>query len=177
MSSHPPRQDIDTDTGPTYCARHPGVETELACGRCGTPICPRCSVMTPVGARCRDCAQMKALPVFQVGPIMLVRAVVAALVVGALSGGAWGLLSYVLPLGFLVFFIAMGIGYLVGESVSLATNRKRGRQLAVVAVGGVIVAFLISNAITYGVLINGLDLFGLIALVLGAVVAAGRVQA
>ncbi|MBN9389452.1 MAG: hypothetical protein J0I20_15595 [Chloroflexi bacterium] len=40
----------------TYCARHPNVETLLRCGRCNTPICPRCMVHSGVGIRCPDCA-------------------------------------------------------------------------------------------------------------------------
>jgi hypothetical protein len=39
-----------------YCARHPQVETMLRCGRCDTPICPRCMVHSGVGIRCPDCA-------------------------------------------------------------------------------------------------------------------------
>lgn len=40
----------------TYCARHQQVETMLRCGRCETPICPRCMVHSGVGIRCPDCA-------------------------------------------------------------------------------------------------------------------------
>jgi hypothetical protein len=50
----PPVIEINVDT--TFCSRHPKVETGLKCGRCGTPICPRCMVYTPVGIRCPDCA-------------------------------------------------------------------------------------------------------------------------
>ncbi|WJW66975.1 hypothetical protein OZ401_000221 [Candidatus Chlorohelix allophototropha] len=47
--------EINVDT--TFCKRHPTIETGLKCGRCGTPICPRCMVYTPVGVRCPDCAR------------------------------------------------------------------------------------------------------------------------
>ncbi len=39
-----------------YCARHPQIETGLRCGRCDTPICPRCMIHGAVGIRCPDCA-------------------------------------------------------------------------------------------------------------------------
>ena len=39
-----------------YCARHPQNETGLRCGRCDTPICPRCMVHAGVGIRCPECA-------------------------------------------------------------------------------------------------------------------------
>lgn len=45
-----------TETPVIYCARHPKTETLLRCGRCGTPICPRCMVQSGVGIRCPDCA-------------------------------------------------------------------------------------------------------------------------
>ena len=56
-----------TEAGPREidfkCARHPSVETTLRCGRCETPICPRCLVHTPVGARCPDCGQSGPDPI------------------------------------------------------------------------------------------------------------------
>ncbi len=49
------------ETGPTtdaqYCYRHPKVATNLACGRCGRPVCTRCVVLGPAGPRCPDCAR------------------------------------------------------------------------------------------------------------------------
>jgi hypothetical protein len=45
-----------TETPVVYCARHPKTETLLRCGRCDTPICPRCMVHAGVGIRCPDCA-------------------------------------------------------------------------------------------------------------------------
>ena len=48
--------EVFPSTGPVPCADHPDVETRLRCSRCGRPICPRCSVRTPVGMRCPDCA-------------------------------------------------------------------------------------------------------------------------
>lgn len=170
--SHP-----DTNPDPTYCAKHPNVETALSCGRCGTPICPRCSVMTPVGARCRDCAQLRRLPTFQVGAAALLKGTAAALVAAMVGGIAWGVVSLVLFLGYLGFFLAMAIGYGIGEAVSRATNRKQAPQLVVLGVASVIVAFAIRNVILMGALVDVRDLWGLISVVLAALVAAGRLQA
>lgn len=41
------------------CARHARVQTRLRCGRCEMPICPRCTVYSPAGTRCRGCARSK----------------------------------------------------------------------------------------------------------------------
>src|SRR3990172_7674507 len=110
------------------CARHPKVETELTCGRCETPICPRCAVFTDVGARCPTCAPARKLPQFEVGFVFLLRGLAAALGAGAALGAVGGAL---LPggIGFLGFLLAAGLGYAIGEAVSAATNRKAGTTL------------------------------------------------
>ncbi len=54
-----------TEPPKVFCARHPETETMLRCGRCNTPICPRCMVHGAVGIRCPDCA---ANPQRTVGP-------------------------------------------------------------------------------------------------------------
>ena len=74
---------MSTVARPMQCARHPKVETGLSCGRCETPICPTCMVMTDVGARCPDCAPRKRLPQFEVGPVYLARGGAAATAAGA----------------------------------------------------------------------------------------------
>ncbi len=157
----------------TYCARHPRVETYLRCGRCDTPICPRCLVQTPVGARCRDCANVRTLPTFNVTPVYFARAQTAALLSGAGAGAIW---AFVIP-GFLGFyaiiFIGLGLGWAVSESVSLATNRKRGLGLQVSAVMGVALAFLIHEVLSPNTLVVGLDL---VAAGIGAFFAASRLK-
>lgn len=45
-----------TEKDVVYCARHPQTETLLKCGRCDTPMCPRCMIHADVGIRCPDCA-------------------------------------------------------------------------------------------------------------------------
>ena len=47
------------EDGAWYCAKHPKVVTRLRCGRCEAPICPKCTVYTPAGTRCRACAKNK----------------------------------------------------------------------------------------------------------------------
>ena len=39
------------------CANHPKEITYVRCARCDKPICTSCMVDTPVGKKCRDCAQ------------------------------------------------------------------------------------------------------------------------
>jgi len=165
------------------CATHPSVETELACGKCGKPICPRCLVHTPVGARCRDCANLRRLPQFEVSPLVLARGISAGVGVGAVLGAIWGV---VIPFGPAFFFgllVGLGLGYAVGESVSIATNRKAAPQLQGVAVAGVIVAYVVRSVIVVarfdGVEFSEIltqDIFGYVVVILGALVAMNRVR-
>ena len=162
------------------CATHPNVETELACSRCGKAICARCLVHTPVGARCRECANVRRIPTYNVSTGILVRGVGAALVSGIVLGFAWWLFN---PLSYFFFGVVFGlaVGYGVGEAVSLATNRRAGPPLQVMAVVGVGLAYAIRVALLFAVSDWSLDnlrvdLGGLIALVLAAVIAANRVR-
>lgn len=133
---------LDESEGATFCARHPNVETYLRCGRCETPICPRCLVQTPVGARCRECANVTRLPTFDVTPIFFARGLAAALVSGVVVGWAWALVAVNIGFGLLIgVFVGMGIGWAISEAVSLATNRKRGLTLQICVVAGVVFAF------------------------------------
>ena len=165
------------------CEAHPSVETGLACGKCEKPICPRCLYHTPVGARCRECANIRRLPQFEISLVYVLRGLGAALGVGVAVGGFWGLF---LPFSMGFFFgliVGFGLGYAVGEGVSLATNRKSGPPLQAVAVVGVLTAYLVRTVILAGriqnagivdVLTN--DTFGYIAVALAVFVAMGRVR-
>lgn len=44
-------------TDPPHCYRHPGTATRLSCSNCGKPICVDCTIDTPVGQKCPECAQ------------------------------------------------------------------------------------------------------------------------
>ena len=56
----------------------------LRCGRCETPICPRCLVGTPVGARCPTCARVKRFAIL-LKPRELARAIGYGVGVGAVG--------------------------------------------------------------------------------------------
>ena len=157
------------------CARHPNVETELTCGRCETPICPRCVVFTDVGARCPVCAPARKLPQFEVGPLYFLRGAAAALIAGVGLGAVWGIL---LPgrIGLFGLFLAAFLGYLIAEAVGAATNRKSGTPLQVVAAGGVIAAYLIRNLVAGNGLLPVDDLFGYIAVIVAGAVAISRLR-
>ncbi len=123
------------------CATHPDVETSLRCGKCGKPICPRCMVQTPVGARCQDCAKLYRLPTYRLSSAYYLRAAGAALGTAIVIGVVWGIIESYLPFRFFTLIIGAGVGWAVGEVVSRAVNRKRGVWLAVIGGVAVIIAY------------------------------------
>jgi hypothetical protein len=162
------------------CARHPAIETELACAQCGTPICPRCLVYTPVGVKCPTCANVRKLPQFQIGPVVFARGIAAAIASGAVVGVPW---AYFGLLPFIGLLVGLGVGYVIGEAVSIATNRKSGPQLQACAVAGVILAFVVRGAVLAAasqrydlVDILRVDVFGWVGALLAAFVAVGRLR-
>lgn len=125
------------------CPRDPGVETALRCQQCDTPICPRCLVQSPVGAKCKDCARVVKSPIYTLSGIYIVRAAIAAIVGGVAMGIVWGLVSSQLAggLGFVSFFAGAGLGYAFTRLLEFATNRKRGPAVIAFAMGGIAIAF------------------------------------
>jgi hypothetical protein len=153
------------------------VETTLRCGRCNTPICPRCLVQTPVGARCRDCAGIRRIPTYNISPLIMARALGAALVSGGVIGAAWGyLLGGLGGFGFFSFFIGLGIGWAIAESIGLATNRRMGPPLAACAVLAAVVCYFARNLVLEDVLILRNDIGGYIAIGIAAFYAASRLN-
>ena len=125
----------------TYCATHRDTETNLACGRCEEPVCPRCMVHGPVGVRCQSCAQIRRPPTFDVTGLYLARAIGAGLTIAIVGGLIFSFLRLALGWGPFIDWIAIfGMGYVIGEGISAAVNRKRGRSLKFVAAGSVLVA-------------------------------------
>ena len=134
----------------TFCKRHSGVETSITCGRCGDAICPRCMVHAPVGVRCPDCGRSRPMPTFDVSPMFIVRGIGAGLLVGIVGGVGASVAVMFLDFPYVLALLIVGLGYLVGETVSLATNRKRGTRLKLVAGVSMLVAYTLITFLTGG---------------------------
>ena len=159
------------------CATHPEVETNLRCGKCGKPICPRCMVQTPVGARCPDCARLYKLPTYRVSTSYYLRAIGTALGMAVVCGVVWGLIGSVVPFFYLNLLLAPGAGYAIAEVVGLAVNRKRGRGLATVAGAAVVISYLVTIFLPWGLPFSLLHiLLDLLAVGLGIFVAVNRLR-
>lgn len=158
------------------CALHPETETNLRCSKCGQLICPKCLVQTPVGARCPECAALKRLPVYDVSAVFYARAIAAGLITASVLGAIWPFI----PLGgFLSLIIAAGIGYAIGEVVSLSVNRKRGLRLQAIAGTSMVVSYTIRSLLEtphLGFVHSFLNVYVLIALALGIIIAVSRLR-
>ena len=163
----------------SYCAFHPGVETGLTCSRCDRPICVRCMVQAPVGIRCRECANVQRMPTFDVSPSFYVRASLVGGTVAVASGLIWGFLVAAFPSPPMAGFLALAVGYAVGESISIATNRKRGNGLMLLA-GSYVVLSLLSASIIhsgiFGLLFVSYSFLPLLMLLLAGYIAVRRVR-
>jgi hypothetical protein len=124
-----------TEVGkPTTCARHPKVETALRCATCGTPICPRCMVTTPVGMKCRRCASGANTQLYQPSAVQMLLVGLVGAAAGAVAGWAVEFSS----LGFLTLFLAIAFGGFAGEMVLRVCARKRGPKVEIPAGLGMI---------------------------------------
>ena len=160
-----------------HCHWHPEVETALSCSRCGKSVCTQCMVQAQVGIRCKECGKAVRLPTFDVTPSYYVRAVGVGLAVAVGGGLLWGVLNVMFGgIPFLPFLVAMGIGYGVGELISMGVNRKRGTGLAWIAGGSVVLAFLISWPISPFSFVGMGMLFRLFSVGIGVYMAVQRVR-
>jgi hypothetical protein len=159
------------------CATHPDVETGLTCSKCGKPICPRCMVQTPVGARCAECAKLSKLPTFKLSRTDYAKAVAVGLGAAVFSGILWYLIRWVTPffMVFLNLLVAAGVGYGIGEATSFSVNRKRGLFLKIIAGICVLLSFVIGNQVIFpGHFIVSFNLFNILALAIGLYLAISR---
>lgn len=162
------------------CATHPNVETELSCGKCEKAICPRCMVHTPVGARCRECAGVRRIPTYNMSGATFARAAAGAVGAALAIGTAWAFFNIITYI-FYGVIAGLAIGYVIGELVSLATNRKAGPPLQAIAVGGVALAYVVRTGLLLGVGSWGLrdlrsDVLGLVVAGIAGFIAAGRLR-
>jgi hypothetical protein len=136
-------------------------------------------IQTPVGARCPDCAQVRRLPTYNMQRGTLLRAIGAAFVAALVLGFAWAFFD-VITYFFFGVFAGLALGAAMGEAVSLATNRKRGPPLQAVAVGGIVLTYLVRVGLLFAFDwdISDLrtDIWGVFAALLAGFVAVGRLR-
>lgn len=148
-------------------------ESTLTCSSCGEIICPECAVQTPVGFRCRECANLRKLPTFRIEPKHYAVAVLVGLGLAVVFGILWSIFIRFVPYVYLNLLIAPGIGEAISAVMSRAVNRKRGRGLAVIAGGAMVVCYLIEVLSPWG---RGFYIFDIVAMMIGVVTAVGLLR-
>ena len=153
-----------------YCYYHARSETVLNCGNCDKSICTKCLIHHPVGIRCRDCAKMRPLPIFHVTPGHYFKATVVVLVLSVVGifviGFFLPMIAYFSPLIFYLRLVSLGmVGYLAGEAVSLAVNRKCSVGLKLIASSSVVIVYLVGGIAMYS------SVLGFIVMILAVLLA------
>lgn len=123
------------------CPRNPGVETALRCQQCDSPICPKCLIQTPVGAKCKDCARVRRSPIYVVPPRALARSIPAAVGGGFIMGLIWGAILLPFTFSFLSIFLGAGLGWAFTRILEFTSGRKRGPVMIGLAVLGILIAW------------------------------------
>lgn len=122
------------------CANHPARETLVRCGKCEKPLCPDCMFMTPVGVRCRECANLRPLPTYDVPPALLVRVGLVGLVVACVLA----FLIWNTPVRAFGVFLMPFYGWLTAEAIARLANEKRGPRLQLVAAAVLMIGVLVA---------------------------------
>jgi hypothetical protein len=94
-------------------------------------------------------------------------------------GIVWGAIGSAVHFLFLNLLLAAGVGYAIGEVISLSVNRKRGTGLAVIASIAVVISYLINIFIPWGASFIFSLLFlviNLVAMALGIFMAVARLR-
>lgn len=118
-------------SGQSFCVNHPDVPTNLRCNKCGTPICPRCAVSTPVGYRCKNCVRSQQATFYT----NLWYDYPLAAAVSLAIGGVAQVILFLVPYLLVVLFAGVLVGGIVAEAVRLVNGKRRGQYtwLAVAA--------------------------------------------
>ncbi|CCF83781.1 B-box zinc finger protein [Nitrolancea hollandica] len=132
---------VTSEADEPQCTYHPNVRTRLRCSKCGTPICPRCAVETPVGFRCPECAAIRGLPTYRTSTGSLLKAVLIGLGVALATGALWGFFPA------WKFYAALVLGFGVAEGIAWAADDKRGADLQAIGMGCVLLGLLVSRLV------------------------------
>ena len=178
------------DTFNNNCFRHPNVQSNLRCGRCGVLICPQCMMQSPVGARCPDCSKIGQAPIFRANSLEMTTTIALSAIAALGFGAVYALIVWfllILPFNFqignIVASLIFGLaGVPVGEFVRRAGKYKLDSRLRYIAAFTMFLTWLIGTYIATSPLINAPPylffngIIPLIGLAIGIYVAMNRVR-
>lgn len=162
------------------CICGSGLDTTLRCSKCDRPICPKCMVQTPVGARCPECARLYKLPTYSVSATHYVVAAAVSVVLALALGFVWNQAARRMPYFDLNLLLGPAIGYVIGEVTSRAVNRKRSIGLAAIGAAGVVVGYVVNILPRLSGIVLDLHvqfiIFNVLSLAIGIYFAASRLR-
>jgi len=140
-----------------YCAEHPKNHTNLKCSQCDKLVCPLCMVHAPVGIRCREHGQARRLPTYEIPFVILLRGIAMGTFLALLGGIIYGIIYLFVIYDSLLFLLAFaGLGLMIGESIGIATNHKRGMKLQYVAGASILIAYFSFSVIAGSIIFSAL---------------------
>lgn len=149
MAQAPSEETRNDFRSPGFCFWHSEVETGLSCSRCGKYICTQCLVQAPVGIRCRECGKAQPMPTYDVSPVNYALGIGVAILLTVLGAPAWVVLDNLLlafgAYGSVSGMLAVVFGFITGDLVSRAVNRKRSSLLALTACAVLVLTYLVSR--------------------------------
>ena len=126
--------------------------------------------------RVRQCAETAHIRAREPRPIsgQWERGVVLAAVTGAI----WGFLFFeIIRVPFLPWIATVGVGFLIGEGISVSVNRKRGRDLQYIAGACMALSYVVAGFVSpFLFVISFGNLFLLLSLAIAVFMAASRVK-
>jgi len=134
-------------------------------------------VMTPVGARCRECAGQSRLPTYRVSSFYYLRAAGAAIGAAIVCGLIWGAIDMLIPFFSFNLLLAPAAGYAISEAITFSVNRKRGTGLAIMAGIALVVSYAVTFFFRGGIPVSPFVIvYHLAALALGIYIAVSRLR-
>jgi hypothetical protein len=125
---------------------------------------------------------VRRLPQYNLSTDTYVRAVLASLAVGAVTGVAWWFFNFITYGWIFALILGAGMGYAIGEAVAVATNRRAGPPLQIIAAGGAVVAYAVRLSMLVIIdgwtlaELRGFEFFALLVVVLAGWIAMQRVR-
>lgn len=129
-------------------------------------------VMSPVGARCPECAKIMKSPIYTLTTGRFLRAAGASLVGGVVMGLIWGAVLVPFTVGFFSIFLGAFLGWIFTWLLDFATGKKRGPIVVGCAVGGMLVAW----GMQFLFVRPEIALYGLVAVAVGTYFAYQRLS-
>lgn len=126
-----------------------------------------------MGARCSECAALKRLPTYEITPLQYLKAVAVGSGLAIALGITWTFLWKLIPIYFLNLFLAAGVGYALGEVISISVNHKRGIGLQIIGSFCVALSYTVVYLSPWGVVFR---LYDLLVLAVGIFVVVGRLR-